>query len=153
MNDCEKIAEMIMEAEGELEGESARLVESHFAACEKCRADLDELRSRAAGAATTAPDVAEERWARLWCRIEERTEEKRLPRRVRRSLFQGFALTAAAAAVLVAAYLFTPRRFADEVADMGRFELVSFEVSSPEYDVAILASSEGEIPVIWLERL
>ncbi len=153
MNDCKQTTEMIMLARGELDGDQARMVESHFAACGTCRAAIEEL-AAAGRLFGDVPEVAEERWEGLWRRLQQHMDERGLPRGRWGPLVRGFAVTAAAAAILLAAYVFMPApRQPEERRDAGRFELVSFEVSSPEYDIAIMTTSGDEIPVIWLERL
>jgi len=153
MSDCRKISDIIMAARGDIDQRQARFVESHLAACESCRCQLEELRKAARGAGGDVPHVAEERWEKLWRRVEDHMDERRISRQVWRSVFRGLAATAAAAAVLVAAYVFMPSQRVEPIRTTGEFQLVSFEINSPEYDVAILASSDQEIPVIWLERL
>lgn len=153
MSECRQISDMIMAARGDFDEGQARRVESHLAGCESCRSELEELRKAARDAAGEVPEVTGERWENLWRRLESHMDKSRIGGQVWRSVFRGLAATAVAAAVLIAAYVFTPAQKVEPARSTGEFQLVSFEVHSPEYDVAILAYGEEEIPVIWLERL
>jgi anti-sigma factor RsiW len=155
MSKCEEIAaRLLRHGDKEPPPEEAREIESHLASCPACRAELESLRG-AAKAAGEVPAVREERWNALWSRIEEQAARQQAARRLWNAVWSGAAVTAAAAAVLVAAYVFGPVGGEVETAAAAPpgFEVVSIDVESPDYAVTVMAASGDEMPVIWLEKI
>ncbi|MHC4714605.1 MAG: hypothetical protein ACYTAN_15270 [Planctomycetota bacterium] len=153
MSECERITKAVFESEGEPSRELARQLTAHVAVCPACAGNVEDMR-RAFASAEGPPAVGDERWEALWRRIEERVRRHRSSRRLARALWGGVTVTAVAAAVIVAAYVFTPERVQGPRAMVtGEFQVVSLEVGSPDYDVVVMAARDDAPPVIWLHRL
>jgi hypothetical protein len=152
MSDCEKI--LAAASRDDVSEETAATIEAHVAECPRCAGELERLREtgRSAG---EAPMPDEARWEGAWRRIEERGFEAPTKRCVRAAAWRGFAVTAAAAAVLVAAYIFAPETkvTGTMTAGSGVSELLSVEVPSPDYDLVIEVSEDDDVPVIWVEKI
>ncbi len=153
MSECERITKAVFESDGEPSRELARQLAAHVAVCETCAGKMENMR-RAFASAEGPPEVSEERWEALWRRIEERARRQWSSRRLARAVWGGVTVTAAAAAVIVGAYVFTPDTEQPGRATVtGEFQVVSLEVGSPDYDVVVMAARDDAPPVIWLQRL
>ena len=155
MSDCEQIAERIFHSKAELSSQEAAELEGHCAKCPECMAKLDDL-EETARLVPPVPEIDDARWSGVWDNVEKRGLAAPLWAGIRGVVLRAVTVTAAAAAVLVAAYLVFPDKPAgivDAPDAAGTFELVSLEVESPDYNVIVMTDAETDVPVIWLERI
>ena len=155
MSECEKLAkDIVAYADGELPAARAEAVECHLAECAACRRMLDEFRA-ADDAARDVPMPDESRWQSVWEKIRARTRSEFARPVLLSYAWKGAAWLAAAAAVLVAIYLVGPRdgRENNSFASAAGFEVVSIEVNAPGYAPVIMTGGEGQLPVVWLEKM
>lgn len=148
MSDCEKMLPKISaHADRELAPDEAREVEGHLASCPGCANEASRWR-RVEDAARKTPQPADAVWDAMWDRAAKKVPPHKAWTTMRRRMWEAVSISAAAAAILVGAYMFLPAQ-AD---GRARFEVVSIEIPSADYSATVIPAGEGELPVIWLER-
>lgn len=157
MSNCEKYEQaMSAYADGELSSEESRALKEHLAGCADCRSKAQAWQ-QTSQALREVPAVTAQRWEALWERVEEKGRREATSWQMWKSVWRAAAVTAAAAAVLLAAHLFVPADWGaverGGAGTSGDFEVVSIEVGSPDYDVFVMATKDDELPVIWLEEI
>jgi anti-sigma factor RsiW len=156
MDNCTRHEEAISAMmDGELSADQQQGMKDHLAGCESCRKALSqwETLSKAAG------DIGEpipSQWDAVWGRVEKAALLHRAGVRLRREITRGVWLSAAAAAVLLAAFFWAPKKpvINPTVAQAkpAPFEVVDIEVS-PDYTPTVMSGQDKDLPVIWLERM
>lgn len=154
MKSCEEYGELISACiDGELEAGDASAVEKHLAECGDCRAMYEEFRANDA-AARDLPTPDESSWGCVWFAIQRGlASAERSRQRILTGAVRGAMLTAAAAAILLVAYVLTPGTApVAPISYPAGFEVVSLEVASADYTPVVMVSDHGDIPVIWIEK-
>jgi anti-sigma factor RsiW len=164
MRECYRIERYLTAyADGELKPRLNRRVESHLAACESCRRELDSIVAsdrilRSAG----VPSVPTGRWTlfgRELSRALDRVDaESRRPTRIRemRPVYgyrrRAFAVVAASAAVVVAILALGPAAVVPWRAGGGGNECIveSIETYAAGYTPMFFSSDDPEMTVIWV---
>ena len=156
MDNCARHEEAISAMmDGELSAQQQQELTDHLAGCPACAEALEHWRKLSLAAGDIGEPIPSQ-WDSVWSKVEKAAVMRRASIRLRREVTRGVWVAAAAAAILLAAFIWAPKKpvLNPTVADAKEapFEVINLEVSS-DYTATVMSGQDKDLPVIWLERM